>query len=418
MRPSDEIPFEQGDYSDVALMLASVREWPAEEFARELDARVQRRFGRQGGAAAAAGRRPRRPGRMLRWVLGPASAAVAAGVAAVIVLSAQGPASPSRNGALTGHGSSQPPRLVLHAQPNRAAAGSKPRFQGLGAPVVTPAVHAPSKSAGASLPPNSGASSLGASGTSSFNTAGVNATSAAPVIPGAKQIQSAQISLATPNQHVDQVALEVIGVVSLEHGTVQSSQITSGTSSSGGGYASFLLSFPTTNLQDALNRLSRLQFAALSSRTDGSQNVSGAYNADERQLTNAKDLRLALLKQLAAATTQQQIDSIDAQLKLATAQIAHWQAVLAALQHRISYSNVSVQINAGGLPILPVVHNSSFFTLGRASHDALRVLVVSAGVALIALAVALPVALLVALLMWLWVWRRQRRREHALDSAA
>ena len=45
-------------------------------------------------------------------------------------------------------------------------------------------------------------------------------------------------------------------------------------------------------------------------------------------------------------------------------------------------------------------------------HDALRVLVVAAGVALIALAVLIPVGLVAALLMLaIGVWLRQRRRE-------
>ncbi len=42
MRPFDEEP----DYSDVALLVASVREWPSDDFARDLDARVARRFDR------------------------------------------------------------------------------------------------------------------------------------------------------------------------------------------------------------------------------------------------------------------------------------------------------------------------------------------------------------------------------------
>jgi hypothetical protein len=71
------------------------------------------------------------------------------------------------------------------------------------------------------------------------------------------------------------------------------------------------------------------------------------------------------------------------------------------------------------LPIIPVAkHHSSGFTISHAGHDAMRVLVVSAGVALITLAVMIPVGLVAALLMWLWVWLRQRRREHALDSAS
>ena len=54
------------------------------------------------------------------------------------------------------------------------------------------------------------------------------------------------------------------------------------------------------------------------------------------------------------------------------------------------------------------------FTLHRALHDAGRVLVVAAGVALIALAVLVPAALIAALAAWLWALARRRRREGAL----
>ena len=63
-------------------------------------------------------------------------------------------------------------------------------------------------------------------------------------------------------------------------------------------------------------------------------------------------------------------------------------------------------------------HSSSGFTLGKAAHDAGRVLTVAAGVALITLAVLVPVGC--------WSRRsdggspsaiRRRRREHALDLA-
>jgi hypothetical protein len=48
-------------------------------------------------------------------------------------------------------------------------------------------------------------------------------------------------------------------------------------------------------------------------------------------------------------------------------------------------------------------------------HDAGRVLVVAAGVALIALAVLVPLGLLVALGLWVAAALRRRRREQALD---
>ncbi len=265
--------------------------------------------------------------------------------------------------------------------------------------------------AGSATPSNSAASQA--------TTLNAQTTFSAAVAPGAKQIRSAQLSLTTPNQHVDQVAQEIFGVVSAEHGTVLSSHITTAATNSGGGYAAFSLSIPTGNLQDAMTQLARLHYAAVSSSTDGSQNVSHQYNSDQRQLKDAIALRTSLLKQLQTAYTQQAIDSIKAQLKLAEQQITTWQSTLNSLQHRISYSNLSVQVNQNGLPFVPVTkHHSSGFTIGRAGHDALHVLVVSAGVALIAQAVAIPIGLVVALLMWLWVWLRQRRREHALDAAA
>lgn len=389
MRPFDEMPVEEGDYSDVALLVASVREWPSEEFTRELDARVARRFAPE--AAPPAERTSRgRPGGWGRIAAGPAVALVAGAVAAVVVLSGGGAAGVSSGPALDSHQRG----LVQQASHN-------PVTRGAGVPFNAPSPH-----------PQAGAVNT----TATFY--GAAASPSAPVAPGSKQIRSAQISLTTPNQHVNQVATEVFNVVGTEHGSVLSSHITTATSNSGGGYASFSLSIPTSNLQDAMTQLSSLHYAALRSSSDGSQNVSNQYNADQRQLADAKALRTSLLKQLQTAYTQEAIDSIKAQLKLAEQEINTWQSTLGSLQHRISYSNLTVQINADGLPITPVAKHSSSFTIGRAGHDALRVLVISAGVALIALAVAIPIGLVAALLMWLWVWLRQRRREHALDATS
>jgi hypothetical protein len=403
MPPFDEIPLEESDYSDVALLVASVREWPGEDFTRELDARVAQRF------APEAAPRVDRVGwiRLSRWTAGPAAALVVAGVTAVVVLSNGGSVA-------VNNGSAQ--RLQPFRKQKLGLSGA-PRAGSNRAPTDYGNVVNTTATLGTPTSANQSASA----GTSQLEKPTVlqsTSASAAPVAPVSKQIQSAQVSLTTLNQHVDQVAQEVFNVVGTEHGSVLSSHITSATSNSGGGYASFSLSIPTNNLQDAMTQLSRLHYAAVSSRTDASQNVSNQYNADQRQLADAKALRSSLLKQLQTAYTESAIDSIKAQLKLAEQQINSWQSTLGALNHRISYSNVTVQINAGGLPVVPVTHHhTSSFTIGGAGHDALRVLVVAAGVALIALAVALPVGLVAALLVWLWVWLRQRRREHALDAA-
>ncbi len=380
MPPFDEIQFDHDDHADVALLVAGVREFPSEEFARALDARVARRFAPAAGAPAR-GRRwsPRRRA----GAGGTGIALVAAAVAAVIVVGG-------------GSGGSVP-ALATHGLHNGATLGAE------GSPAVT-------RSAGPVKSPSAG---LPAAQSSTLNSA---ATFAAPTVPGARQIQSAQISLSTPNLHVNQVSQEVLNVVAAEHGSVQSSHVTAATGSSGGGYATFTLSFPTGNLQAAMTQLSRMRYAAVSSRTDASQNVSSRYGMDQQRLADAQALRASLLKQLQTADSQTAIDSIEAQIKAAEGQIAHWQSALHSLQRRISYSDVTVQVNEGGLPVVPVAASQGL-TIGRAAHDALRVLVVSAGVAVIALAVLVPLGLVAALLMWLWVWLRQRRREQALDAS-
>ncbi len=414
MRPFDEIPFEPGDDSDVALMVASVREWPSEEFTRDLDARVARRFAPEATPVRRAAR-----ARLPRWAAGPAVALVAGAVAAVVVLSGGGGggglATVNAGGSLrtvaaplhqlgvkqVAHGGIAQGIERLPSRTSAAAGGHGPLQN------RTPAAGAPS------APSAAGAINA----TVTYAGAGVTG-GVVPVAPGAHQIQSAQISLTTPNADVEQVAQEVIDVVTFEHGTVQNSRVTAANTGSGGGYAYFDLSFPTSHLQAALTQLSRLRDASITSRTDGSLNVGNQYGDDVRQLRDAEALRASLLRQLQSAYTQADIDSIRAQLKLAEQQIASRQSSLERLQHQISHSSVSVQINQDGLPMPVVRHHSSGFTLGRAGHDALRVLVVSAGVALIVLAVLVPVGLVAALLMWLWVWLRQRRREHALDATS
>ena len=407
MRPFDEIPFEESDYSDVALMVAGVREWPSDDFARELDERVARRFAPEGGPAARGN--ASRPSRLPRWAAGPAVALVAGVVTAVVVLSGGG-------GAAVNAGSSTP------LKPLQASGGSGAVHSSARTPAGNeekPTVLSPSTATTFSASSSAGTATY--SNKSAPSAQNAPATLDAAVAPGAKQIRSAQLDLSTQNVHVNQVAEEIFVVVGSDHGTVLSSHITTATRGSGGGYASFSLSIPTGNLQDAMTQLSRLHYVAVVSSNNSSQNVSRQYNSDQRQLTDAQALRTSLLKQLAAATTDQEIDSIKAQLKLAEQQITSWQNTLGSLQHRISYSNLSVQVNQNGLPFVPVTHHphkASGFTLGRAGHDALHVLVVSAGVALITLAVLIPVGLVAALLMWLWVWLRQRRREHALDAAS
>src|SRR5271165_4131717 len=117
-----------------------------------------------------------------------------------------------------------------------------------------------------------------------------------------RTIQSAQLQLSATNARIDTVSQELFNVVGQVNGIVKRSQVTQ--AAGNGGYASFDLSIPSGNLARTLTLLSDLPFSHVVSRTDGSLDVNGQYNGDVNALGDAKALRVSLLKQLAAATTQ------------------------------------------------------------------------------------------------------------------
>jgi hypothetical protein len=382
---------EHAEVAELSLLLAAERPRMSDDFARELDRRVALRF-----QPLPADARPLRR----RWIPRPAwgggVAVAAAVVAAIVVL-----ASPSGGGSSGSfNGSSSP------SSASGAASGAAPAAaQGvLRAPGGAAARH--TRSAAGALAAKQAPNAVYAPA----------ASTPAPSPNGRRQIQSAQLQLTAANSRIDTVAQELFDVIGQENGVVQSSHITS---SSVDGYALFSLEIPSANLTDTLTRLSDLRYAQVASRTDATQDVNNSYLADVRRLADARALRTALLKQLAAATTADQVTSLTAQIHDAEASIASDEATLHGLQHQISFSRLSVQINAAApLPVdHPATGSGSGFTLGHAARDALKVLTVAAGVALIVLAALIPVGLLVALGAWIAYWIRRRRREHALDAA-
>ena len=179
------------------------------------------------------------------------------------------------------------------------------------------------------------------------------------------------------------------------------------------GYAQFELSVPSSTLPATMASLSRLQYAHVSSRTDTTQDVNDTYVSVQHRLADARALRTALLKQLANAVTQQQIDSLTARIHDAEASIASDLATLRGLNSQINFSQINLTINA--VPA-PVSHSSGggSFTLGKAAHDAGRVLTIGAGIALIALAVLVPVGLV----LWPRLVDRGRRSAPAPRARA
>jgi hypothetical protein len=355
-----------------------------------MDERVVRRFAPPPGPEAAGAQRRRRGWPGFWQATGALTAAVALIVAFVVVAGGHGGASTSSSTAASGAAaSSAPPRVEALPSPSAGRASSS---SGSSA----------AKAAPAAVPPTSAGS------------ASPGAPALAPPTTGRKVVQSAQLTLAAAPNRIDDVAQQVYDTIGALNGVVESSTVTQ--TGGPGGYAQFQLSVPSASLGLAMSRLSSLSNAQVVSRTDASQDITDQYGAAQRALADARALRTSLLKQLATATTTEQIDSLKAQIHDAEASISSDQATLNRLNHQVGFSQLALQINGRSTPA-PVSHGSGGFGIGKALHVAGRVLTVAAGVALIAIAALTPIALVVAFGLWIGSAVRRRRREQALDAA-
>jgi Domain of unknown function (DUF4349) len=398
---------EDAELAELTLILAGQRPEPSAAFRAALDQRVAQSFAAPaaGGARAPAGKRRR------RWLYAPGAAfGVAAAAAGVIVVSGGSPPRPLAQ-AISAAPGVKAPANANGALPHRAAAprGAAPAQSSSSASSAATST----SSSAASSPGSAAATSSGSAAATSGGSAGAASPAGAPLTPGRQVIRSAQISLSTRPSQVDNVAQQVFTVVANQNGVVESSNVTATNNASG--YAQFQLSVPNANLGAAMAALSRLPGAAVVSRNDVTQDVTGQVGGAGRTLADARAERTALLRQLAIATTSTAINSLEIQIRDANASIASDLATLRALQRQVASSQISLTINAS---MIAGHHNSSTgggFTLGRAAHQAGRVLVVAAGVVLIALAVLVPVGLVAGLGLWVGYAVRRRRREQALD---
>jgi hypothetical protein len=217
--------------------------------------------------------------------------------------------------------------------------------------------------------------------------------------------RSASLTLASPRREIDAVSSRIGQVAAQLGGFVAASSV----SSNGGG--TFELRVPSHRLDTAIQRLSRL--ARVRELTRESLDITSDRVSARDRLVDARAERKSLLRQLADAVTVNETESIRARLEIVSREISVARRVLLRVNNRANFANVSVTLvpgRAGG-------DDEGAWTPGDAFDDALRVLEVAAGVALLVAAVALPLALL-----WLLAWlaRRgiaRRRRERALDMA-
>ena len=108
--------------------------------------------------------------------------------------------------------------------------------------------------------------------------------------------------------------------------------------------------------------------------------------------------------------------AIRARLRLVSREIEVARAAVRRVDNRAAYATVAVSIIADADTGAAAPATDDGWGPGDAARDALSVLEVAAGVAVVALAVALPLALLAGLAGLAMRTGRRRRREHALDA--
>ncbi len=347
------------------------------EFERELGERIAERRARSVSKRVAPKvSATKQPQRRLGWLRRPNRPALAGVSMACAVIAAVLIAAPWRPAGHVVESSPRSPSIAAHADNASRASG---------AVASAPAVAA---NAGRALAPED----LGPSG-------------APAAAPGRVQQLGASIRLAATPSEVQLTADRVSQLAVSEGGFVQSSHVNTG---EGAGEANLTLSLPSAKLSAALASLGALAPVRAESQT--LQDITNTYDAARQRLRDATAERQALLRALAKASTEGEIDSLRERLAQNRGAIAQAQTALRAVSQKASTSEVEVTV-IGDKSV-----GSEGLTINRGLHDAGRVLVVALAVLLIAAAVLLPLALLVAALATgRRAWRRHQR-ERVLDA--
>ncbi len=241
---------------------------------------------------------------------------------------------------------------------------------------------------------------------------GAGSTLTAPAVSsgsalGRLQQLAATVTLATSPGGVQQAAEAASRLAVSDGGFVERSQVQV-RSTGGPSEAQLRLQIPSAKLSSAIAALGRI--APERAVNQESEDITSAYDSAKRRLGDAEAVRRALLRALAAATSEGAVDSLRERLAQSRSQIAEYRSQVKGEAHRAATSELEVTITGSGGSA------SGQSTLGRGLHDAGHVLAVAGAVALVALAAIVPLALVAFALETLRrAWRR-RRRESALDA--
>jgi hypothetical protein len=377
------VPPDLTELGELALLLREDRPAPTDGFGRYLDNRVERGF---------PGRDPRTRASGRRWFT--FQAWMGPGLAAGLAVLAVG---------------------IVVALPSGDGDGDDDGGGGGGAGLATQAAE---DSAGGGGAAQAGSARSGDDEAASAMSAPESVPPApAPGSPRSdgrdrrKVERSASLTLAARPRDIDTVSARIQDVTRRQGGFVVSSTVSS---SPNGGGGQFELRIPTRNLDAAMAALSRL--GAVRERAQSAHDITAQSVSARSRLKDARTERANLLEQLADATTLEDAESIRARLEIVSREIEAARAQMRRVQNRASFSTVAVTLVADRSAAAPGTDDDGTWSPGDAWNDALRVLEVVAGVALIALAIAIPLGLIALLTALTLRFGRRRRREHALDA--
>ncbi|MBJ7348960.1 MAG: DUF4349 domain-containing protein, partial [Thermoleophilaceae bacterium] len=183
-----------------------------------------------------------------------------------------------------------------------------------------------------------------------------------------KQTRNGDLELVTKPEDLEDSADDVIATVDRYRGFVQQSSVTGG--DAGRAQANFDLRLPAAQFGPALRELSSI--AHVRARNQQVQDVTTSYDRRKTSLVDARAQRAGLLKALAAASTEQEIESIRLRLKTVNRRIERADKSLARLNQRINFVQLAVTITGEQ-------DANGSWSLGDAASDAVKVLTVMLG---------------------------------------
>jgi hypothetical protein len=389
--------------SDLAAELRALRPTPPVTFADELDTRVAVGFVGIGeheeGFLGRIGRAFRNMSP--RQVMLPAGAVALTALVvatAVIAIGQEEPGSSgevvrlSQNGA-DGFPAGEPADKQFSDTPSALSGGRPPGAEPAGGD--REAAAGPSASAGAG-----------------FQLGGASGPSAAT---GRRNVErDAELVLRSVPGDIDADANEVFAVVHAVKGIVLNSSIHDWTADAGTrageARAGFELLIPTDRLGDTLASLSRI--ADVRSRHESTLDITAPTVGVAERVNDAEARIDGLVAQLAGAESSEERAAVETELGRERRQAAALRAQLDRLRERARFAHVSLRIEsgtaAGGA-------GSGGWGVDDALADSGRILAITAGVAVIGLAVIGPLALIA---LFAWLAQRtllRKRRERALS---